>query len=289
MPATPSFRSRRGSRPTTTQGGKIVGYGDGQHRRRAARYDRHLYMDNAGHIIFGVYPGGVRTVTRPKTYNDGAWHQIVATLDSTKGMVLYVDGKKVGRGRRRRRVPSPTRGTGGSAATTSTGGPTSRAATTSAARSTTWRSTRRRSTCPGSSSTTSTVGAASTCRRPRPTPTARPCSPTPRTSTGGSAMPSGPTAKDSSGNRSTTSYSGGDTFGQPGAVTGTSDTAVLFDGRPGTVGSADQETGPTTYSEELWFKTTHHARRQADRLRRSAQRSTAATTTDTSTWRTPAS
>ena len=44
---------------------------------------------------------------------------------------------------------------------------------------------------------------------------------------------SGPTAKDSSGNQLDGSYSGGETFGQPGAVPGTSDTAVLFDGTSG--------------------------------------------------------
>ena len=68
--------------------------------------------------------------------------------------------------------------------------------------------------------------------------------------------PSGPTAKDSSGNQLDGIYSGGDTLGQPGAVTGTSDTAVHFDGTSGTVASAGPVTNPTTYSEELWFKTT---------------------------------
>ena len=80
---------------STTQGGKIVGFGNAALGSKSSSYDRHLYMDNAGHIIFGVYNNGVSTVTSSKTYNDGQYHQIVATL-SDGGMVLYVDGKKVG-------------------------------------------------------------------------------------------------------------------------------------------------------------------------------------------------
>ena len=46
---------------TTTTGGKIIGFGDSQHRQLGS-YDRHVYMDNSGRIIFGVYPGAVQTV-----------------------------------------------------------------------------------------------------------------------------------------------------------------------------------------------------------------------------------
>jgi hypothetical protein len=52
-------------------------------------------MDNAGHIIYGVYNHGFYTVSSSGTYNDGQWHQIVATLSSS-GMVLYIDGKEIG-------------------------------------------------------------------------------------------------------------------------------------------------------------------------------------------------
>ncbi len=61
----------------------------------SSNYDRHIYMDNAGHLIFGVYNNGVHTLTSPKTYNDGQWHQVVGTL-SAAGMALYVDGKQIG-------------------------------------------------------------------------------------------------------------------------------------------------------------------------------------------------
>lgn len=79
---------------TSRQGGKIVGFGNAR-TGSSSSYDRHIYMDNAGHLVFGVYNNGSYTIISPKTYNDGQWHQVVGTL-SGAGMVLYIDGKKVG-------------------------------------------------------------------------------------------------------------------------------------------------------------------------------------------------
>ncbi|GAB3669833.1 hypothetical protein GCM10027589_38050 [Actinocorallia lasiicapitis] len=71
-------------------GGKIVGFGD-KTSGDSASYDRHLYMNNSGKITFGVYPGQVKSVTTPASYNNNAWHHVVGTLDGS-GMKLYVDG-----------------------------------------------------------------------------------------------------------------------------------------------------------------------------------------------------
>jgi hypothetical protein len=79
---------------TTTRGGKLVGYGNRQ-TGSSNNYDRHIYMTNAGRLVFGVYNGRTETVTSPGSYNDGNWHHVVATLGAT-GMVLYVDGAPVG-------------------------------------------------------------------------------------------------------------------------------------------------------------------------------------------------
>jgi hypothetical protein len=78
---------------STTQGGKLVGFGNAQ-TGASTSYDRHLYMTNAGKLIFGVQPGSATTVASPLSYNNGAWHQAVATLSAT-GMGLYVDGNLV--------------------------------------------------------------------------------------------------------------------------------------------------------------------------------------------------
>jgi len=79
---------------TTTRGGKLMGYGNSQ-TGSSSSYDRHIYMTNSGQLVFGVYNGGYQTLISPKSYNDGKFHMVTATLSSTAGSVLYVDGVAV--------------------------------------------------------------------------------------------------------------------------------------------------------------------------------------------------
>ncbi len=82
-------------RTTTNLGGRLLGWGN-RNASNSSNDDRQLYMDNAGHILFGVKPSSLRvTVASPKVYNNGQWHHAVGTL-STAGMKLYVDGVQVG-------------------------------------------------------------------------------------------------------------------------------------------------------------------------------------------------
>ena len=87
---------------TTTSGGKIIGFGNGRPKTNtgdtvlSGSYDRHVYMTNDGRLVFGAYAGGTNTVTSSASYNDGKWHQVVATQGSG-GMALYVDGIQVGK------------------------------------------------------------------------------------------------------------------------------------------------------------------------------------------------
>ncbi|UWX97981.1 LamG domain-containing protein [Arthrobacter zhaoxinii] len=84
----------------TTTGGKILGFGNAQPRRNgtflgySSVYDRHVYMNDAGNLVFGTWSGTRVVVTSPARYNDDAWHHVVAT-QGPAGMVLYVDGVKV--------------------------------------------------------------------------------------------------------------------------------------------------------------------------------------------------
>ncbi|MEO8931334.1 MAG: PKD domain-containing protein [Lacisediminihabitans sp.] len=89
-----TFTAESWVRTTSTQGGKILGFGNST-TGTSTSYDRHVYMDNSGHVWFGVYPGSAQTVNTIASYNDGQWHHIVASLGSN-GMRLYVDGKVVG-------------------------------------------------------------------------------------------------------------------------------------------------------------------------------------------------
>ena len=84
-------------RTTSTQGGKIVGFGSSNTGRSSSNLtDRHIYMTDTGELRFGLRPdyGTRRTINSPAGYNDGQWHHVVATLGSA-GARLYADGELV--------------------------------------------------------------------------------------------------------------------------------------------------------------------------------------------------
>lgn len=80
-------------RTTTTTGGKLIGFSNVQ-SGLSSQYDRHLYMTNAGKLVFGVYNSAYLTLASANSYNDGALHHVAATMSSS-GAVLYVDGVSV--------------------------------------------------------------------------------------------------------------------------------------------------------------------------------------------------
>jgi PKD repeat protein len=92
-PAPDVFTVEAWFRTTSTAGGKLIGYGDAT-SGDSFNNDRHVYLDPAGRVNFGVYPQTARILTSPNTYNDGRWHQVVVSL-GTSGMSLSMDGKLV--------------------------------------------------------------------------------------------------------------------------------------------------------------------------------------------------
>lgn len=77
---------------STNRGGKIFGYGSSQ-TGSSSNNDRHVYMSNNGKLNFGIYNNlATQVITTSASYNNGAWHYLVATLDPASGMALYVDG-----------------------------------------------------------------------------------------------------------------------------------------------------------------------------------------------------
>lgn len=79
---------------TTTQGGKLVGFGD-QKTGLSGGYDRHVYMQNDGSLVFGTWTGTTNTITSAPGFNNGAWHHVVAS-QSAAGLKLYIDGNLIG-------------------------------------------------------------------------------------------------------------------------------------------------------------------------------------------------
>ncbi|ROP42991.1 PKD domain-containing protein [Pseudokineococcus lusitanus] len=81
-------------RTTSTRGGKLVGFGTSRTGGSPGGYDRHLYLSDDGRVVFGAYPGAIRTVESGPGLADGRWHHVVGTLGD-EGMTLYVDGARV--------------------------------------------------------------------------------------------------------------------------------------------------------------------------------------------------
>ncbi len=71
--------------------GKLIGFAN-----TASNYDRQMYMNQSGSMVFGVYTGTVRTISSSQAYNDSRWHYAVGTYSSAStSMSLYVDGTLV--------------------------------------------------------------------------------------------------------------------------------------------------------------------------------------------------
>ncbi len=94
VPGPNTFTEEAWFKTTSTTGGKIVSFGN-QTAGNSSSYDRQIYMDTSGKVYFGVYNNGNVTIATPTAYNDGRWHQAVASMSSA-GMALYVDGKQIG-------------------------------------------------------------------------------------------------------------------------------------------------------------------------------------------------
>lgn len=88
-----TFSAQAWFKTSSTSGGKIVGFGNSR-TGDSSSYDRHVWMDNSGKLWFGTWLGFAAVVNSAKSYNDGEWHQVTATL-GTSGMTLYVDGLRV--------------------------------------------------------------------------------------------------------------------------------------------------------------------------------------------------
>ena len=89
-----SFAVEAWFKTTSTTGGKIVGF-SANSSGIAQTFDRHIYLNAAGNINWGVWPSTPRILTTTGTYNDGQWHHVVGSL-GPGGQELYVDGTRVG-------------------------------------------------------------------------------------------------------------------------------------------------------------------------------------------------
>ncbi|GAA1831350.1 PKD domain-containing protein [Agromyces salentinus] len=91
-----SFAVEAWFKTSSTTGGKIVGFGSSA-SGDSSKYDRHIYMNTAGRVLFGVIPqaGSQQILQTAKTYNDDQWHHVVGSM-GPDGMQLHLDGRRVG-------------------------------------------------------------------------------------------------------------------------------------------------------------------------------------------------
>jgi large repetitive protein len=256
QPSPSTFSAEAWFKTTTTTGGKIIGFGSSQ-TGDSSNYDKHVYMTNNGQLIFGTYNGGTDIIQTPTSYNDGAWHQVVATQGAA-GMALYVDGRKVG--------TNPT--------------------TTNQSYNGFWRvgednlngwpSQPTSNFFQGAIDDVSVDNTALTPAQVAAQYTAAgytlPVAPGSTTAYAKTVIadspslywrldePSGDTANDLSGNGNNGLYGSADALGVPGAITDGSspaDTAISMNGTDSAVMVAQSASpSPTSFSLEAWFKTT---------------------------------
>ena len=77
---------------TTATSGRILGFGNTK-TGLSTSYDRQLYLQNDGKVVFGAGSPAV-TLTSQAAINNGSWHHLVAT-QGPGGMTLWVDGQAV--------------------------------------------------------------------------------------------------------------------------------------------------------------------------------------------------
>jgi signal peptidase I len=235
---------------TTTRGGKLVGFGNGNAGAASSTYDRHIYMTNAGKLVFGVYSSGYYTVASPSSYNDGRWHLVTATFSSGTGMRLYVDGGLVNQGS----APAAENATGSwrigyDSISTWPDAPTSPYFAGSLAHVAIYPSV----LSAGEVTDRHRAGPLTCATQTGPSGTAAPRYWPMQEAAGTAATNAG-----AAGSAADATYSsGGVTYGVPGPSCGAgASSAVRLDGSSGQLWTSQVLTNPQVFSESIWFATT---------------------------------
>ncbi|MFL6164067.1 MAG: Ig-like domain-containing protein [Jatrophihabitantaceae bacterium] len=259
LPSPTNYSLETWFKTTSTSGGKLIGFGDRQggydfngNPAVSGSYDKQVYLTADGHLKFGVWVGFADTVTSGNAYNDGQWHQVVAT-QSSQGLNLFVDGAKVAHDGQTNnqayngywRVGGDNLGGWPNASGMFFNGSIDETAVYDHALN--LGAVQSHYAASGRTPPPSTVPAddyGKAVYNDNPANYWRLDEP------GGAS-----TAADSTDNSTTGNYVGGVTQGAPGAL-GATGHAVTFNGSTGNVTSTSQIGGPSRYALELWFNTT---------------------------------
>jgi galactose oxidase len=248
-----SYSEQLWFKTSSTSGGQLATYSNGKNQ------DRLVYMTTGGNLDFGVYTGKTVAIQSPGAYNDGNWHFVVATQGSD-GMHLYVDGQQVASG------PTTTAqsylGSWQLGGVANTGWPNRTAAAFSGSLSDAALFT---SELTAAQVQTEYQSSATVTAPPPPPPPPPPPTYTGRIVADGpwaywplSDATGSSTAADLSGKNDSGTYStSGVSYQTPSPVEGATGSGITLSG--GQVVSTKTQQAPTSYSEELWVKTTSTA------------------------------
>jgi PKD repeat protein len=241
-------------RTTSANGGRIVGLGSSA-GNSSTSFDLALYLGNNGRVNLGVRnaANSLVTTTSSQAVNDGQWHHVVGVVDAG-GSSIVIDGRRSGRNQN---------GTGGPALNGY------------------WRvlgdNTSGLANRPTDQALAGTVDEVAvyptalsidTLRSHHAALSANSPVVTPPTDTYGARVAtdvpdiywrlgeaSGAVARDASTSASDGTLTGVSAYGRPGAVSGTADTAVVFNGTNGFAAAPQAWGAPTQFSSEAWFQT----------------------------------
>lgn len=88
-PTTSTFTTELWFKTTTTSGGTLVART--AQRDLTSAFDRAVYLDTAGRVLFTATDGTPKAVSTKGAFNDGQWHHVAVTVGA-QGATIYIDG-----------------------------------------------------------------------------------------------------------------------------------------------------------------------------------------------------
>ena len=83
-------------RTSSASGRKIIGFQNNQTGTGVVSYDKHVYVNTSGQLVFGIFTGTTQAITSAGTVNNGVWRSFAAVYNNAGNDELFIDGVSVG-------------------------------------------------------------------------------------------------------------------------------------------------------------------------------------------------
>lgn len=77
---------------SVASGYKIIGIENAQTGTGAGNYDRNIYVGTNGKLYYGVFSGGIVTITSSMSVIDNTWRNVTAVATGTNVIKMYING-----------------------------------------------------------------------------------------------------------------------------------------------------------------------------------------------------